>query len=89
MDVFGSEELGVSLVALFIVFFVTTLKLLGTQVLVQFSTLLLVLSIFPSLIYMIWGLQYLKPSSWVLFMWVHLAYCSRLLMKVWKSTGQC
>eukprot|EP00048_Salpingoeca_helianthica_P000768 m.43866 g.43866 ORF g.43866 m.43866 type:complete len:541 (+) comp10840_c0_seq2:235-1857(+) len=62
---FGSEKTGVSIVALMIVIFVTTLKLLGTQVLVRFSTVLLVLSISPSLIYMIWGLAYLEPKTWV------------------------
>ena len=61
----GSEKVGVSLIALCIVLIVTALKLAGTQILIRFSTVLLVLSIFPSLIYMLWGLRYLQPSSWV------------------------
>ncbi len=90
IESFGSEKTGVSVVALAIVIFVTFLKLLGTQVLVTFNTLFLVISIFPSLVYMLWGLGYMEPDTWVCRIpCSHLIDRLSLSRKAWMSTGLC
>lgn len=83
----GSESTGGSLVAVCIVVFVTGLKLAGTQILVRFSTVLLVLSICPSLIYMLWGLGYLHPSSWVISEGVPIDWSGLISWLLWLYSG--
>lgn len=86
-DSVGSEATGVSIVALIIVVFVTGLKLAGTQILVRFSTLLLVMSIFPSLIYMLWGMAYLEPASWAITSGVEMDWSMFISWLLWLYSG--
>lgn len=53
------------LFAVAIIVFVTAIKLLGTNALVTFSSLLLVLSFLPVVIYVGWGFTVQNPSRWV------------------------
>lgn len=59
------ERLAQGLIATGIVLFVTLIKLCGTNVLVSFSMLLLVLSLLPTFIYIFWGFTIEKPELWV------------------------
>eukprot|EP00047_Mylnosiga_fluctuans_P008401 m.7106 g.7106 ORF g.7106 m.7106 type:complete len:548 (+) comp2165_c0_seq2:144-1787(+) len=83
----GDAETGVSLVALGIVWFVTGLKLLGTDVLVKFNTVLLVISIFPSLVYMLWGMAYLEPHTWTISEGVETNWSLLISWLLWLYSG--
>lgn len=53
-----------NLIAMLIIILVTCIKLAGSNVLVAFSTLLMVLSLIPCALYICWGFTVQMPSRW-------------------------
>ena len=58
-------EYGVQLFAEIIVWSVTLIKLMGTDCLVKWSGLMCILSIIPSVIFMVDGFKKVDPHTWV------------------------
>jgi len=60
-----SPGLVAKLIAAGIIMLVTVIKLLGTNALMTFSSLLLFVSFIPPVLYVCWGFSVQKPITWV------------------------
>ena len=81
------RSLSISMISMAMVVFVTCLKLLGTDVLVKFNTILLIFSMLPAFVFMFGGIKELEADVWSITDNVEINWSLFVSWLLWLYSG--